>query len=318
MSGHSPGSGVGGVVLEKARGFGDWRGRRVDISAIFIGKNSWTESYDRFVTNEVFQSNGAVLALKNSGIQILLTIPLVTKADAGKFAYVAGGAIDAKHQAVADKIRTLIGNGRIYLRLGHEADEGYPWSYTNHGGIGQPDPANPSDYKAAWSRIARLYKNTLPGAKIVWNVLKNTRQRIGDYYPGDDVVDIISVDIYDNGSGGYCNSPQSSAWNNFCRGFYNPSTGISKGVAGALAFARQRGKKIGVDEWGATNDDLAASNGANNSYFVQGMYDFFWANSQYIEYESYFNRAGGGRHQIWPKTSYNPLPSDAYQEKYRP
>lgn len=314
MSGFSAGTGIGATATDRAREFGAWRGRGVDIIAIFIGKNSWQNSYEAYLTNEVFKPTGAVPVLKNAGIEILLTVPLVTKADAGKFAMVASGGIDAKHQAVADKIKSLIGNGRIYLRLGHEADEGYPWSYTGNGAAN----AVPAEYKAAWSRIARIYKNTLPGAKMVWNVLKNTRGKITDFYPGDDAVDILSIDIYDNGSGGYCNSATSTGWVNFCKGDYNPATGVSKGVNGILKFAKSRGKKIGVDEWGATNDDLAASNGANNSFFVQGMYDFFAANSAYIEYESYFNRAGGGRHQIWPKTTYNPLPSDSYLQKWRP
>jgi len=315
-SGVSPGTSKGAVALEKIKGFAAWRGRPVDIAAVFIGKNSWQKDYEAYLTNEVLRPDGAVAVLKQAGVQVLLTVPLVTKNDAGRFDRVARGEIDAKHQAVADKIKSLIGEETIYLRLGHEADEGYPWSYTGHGGSG-PNPADPADYRAAWGRIASIYKKTLPNAKMVWNVLKNTRQKIGDYYPGDEVVDIISIDVYDNGSGGFCDSATAPGWVKMGLGSYDPQTGVSKGVAGLLAFAKRHQKKIGVDEWGATNKELDASNGANNAFFVRGMYDFFAANSDHIEYESYFNRAGGGQHQIWPKTRYNPLPSDSYLKKWR-
>ncbi|MFO1243267.1 MAG: glycosyl hydrolase [Rickettsiales bacterium] len=315
-SGVSPGTGKGSVALSNMAGFGAWRGRPVDVGVIFIGNNSWSVSYEAYLTNEVLQPNGAVAAMLNNGIYPVMTVPLVTKADAGKFSMVATGGIDAQHTAIAKKIASVTQGRPIYLRLGHEADEGYPWSYT--GNDGAEDPADPATYRAAWGRIATIYHNNVPGAIMVWNVLKNTRLRPVDYYPGDGVVDVLSIDIYDNGSGGYCDSPTGAAWTKMCYGAFNAAAGTSKGANGWLQFAKSHGKKVAFDEWGATNDDLAAGNGANNSWFVTGMFNFFAANYQDIEYESYYNRAGGGRHQIWPKTSYNPLPSDAYLNAYRP
>lgn len=170
--------------------------------------------------------NGALVALRQAGILPLLTVPLVLKKHAGKFSVVAGGAIDAQHEAIARKIKSLMGNDTIYLRLGHEADEGYPWSYTGHDGA-EPNPANPADYRAAWGRIASIYNKTLPGAKMVWNVLKNTRQKVTDCYPGDAVVDIISIDVYDNGSGGFCDSATAPGWLKMGLGSFDAATGVS-------------------------------------------------------------------------------------------
>ncbi len=312
-SGFSPGTGRGSVALENARGFGNWRGRPVDVGIVFIGKNSWQTSYEAYLTNEVLRPDGAVRAFSEAGICPVLTVPLVTLQDFMKFGMVASGGIDAKHQAIANKIKEAIGDGVIYLRLGHEADEGYPWSYTN------PDvaPANPAEYKAAWGRISKIYKTTIPNARIVWNVLKNTRLSVKDYYPGSDVVDVISIDPYDNGSGGFCDSATSRGWVNMCYGSYDPASGKSKGVNGILQFAKSVGKRIAVDEWGASNKPHTAEDGANNSYYAAAMYDFFNANKDYIEYESYYNRAGAGKHQIWPRVEYNGKVSDAYLSKYR-
>lgn len=322
-SGSSPGTSDGTQAAANTKGFGDWRGRPDDVGVIFIGNNAWTSTYASFLTNQVLRSDGALKGLLDADIIPVMTVPLVVCTDEGKFSMVASGAIDASHTAIADKIASVTQGRLIYLRLGHEADSGYPWSYTAHaqtntacGTDTQPDPAIATDYVAAWRRIAAIYHSHVPGAKLVWNVLKNTRQKITDYYPGDDVVDVLSVDIYDNGSGGWCNSATSSGWLNFCLGSFNSGAGTSKGVNGLLQFATSRGKKIAVDEWGVVNSTHTATNTANGSFFVAGMYDFFAAHSSSIEYESYYNRAGGGDHQIWPKTDYNPLPSDAYLDRY--
>ncbi len=318
-SGASPGTSDGILALEKAKGFGEWRGRAVDISTHFIGSNSFSVSYDAFLTNEVLKPDGALVKLKGSGIEMLLAIPLVTKADAGKFAMVATGVIDAKHQAVANKIKSYIGDGSIYIRLGWEADQGYPWSFNNHDGVGQPNPANPVDYRNAWSRIARIYKTTLPGSKLVWNKLKEARSDLRAYYPGDDAVDVISLDLYDNGfSGGYCSSATSIGWIQGCLGNYDAATGKAKGLIGTLTFAKLHGKQMALDEWGATNETLNSDNGADNDFFVKGVFEFLKANASFVAYDSYYNRAGGGRHQIWPKTTYNPRPSDAYLKAWHP
>jgi hypothetical protein len=326
-SGVSPGTGKGDQAVENATGFGEWRGRPVDVAVVFLGNLGWASakggSYEKMAELETIAPKGAVEALLEAGITPVMTVPLMSSDDFMRFDYVASGAIDEQHQKVADNIAKATNGRRIYLRLGHEADEGYPWSYTNKGDI-----ADPAQYKAAWQRIAAIYRKTVPGAKMVWNLLKNTRQAVADYYPGDDVVDIISIDMYDNGPK-FC--ADEDVWRHNCLGKYDPSTGVSNGIGGILAFAKSHGKKIAIDEWGATNGKncakservdgdcpLSPDNGANNTFFTAAMFDFFKAHKDDIEYESYYNRAGKGRHQVWPRTDYNALVSDTYLAKYHP
>ena len=326
-SGVSPGTPKGGPAVENATGFGEWRGRPVDVAVVFLGNLGWASgkggSYEKMAELETIAPKGAVEALLEAGITPVMTVPLMSSDDFMRFDYVAGGAIDEQHQKVADNIARASNGQRIYLRLGHEADEGYPWSYTNKGQV-----ADPAQYKAAWQRIAMIYRKTVPGAKLVWNVLKNTRQAVADYYPGDDVVDIISIDIYDNGPK-FCADEE--VWRRNCLGKYDPKTGVANGIGGILAFAKSHGKKLAIDEWGATNGKncaksdrdggecpLSPDNGANNSFFTAAMFDFFQAHKDDIEYESYYNRAGKGRHQVWPRTDYNAQVSDTYLAKYHP
>ena len=87
-------------------------------------------------------------------------------------------------------------------------------------------------------------------------------------------------------------------------------------MKGVLDFARAHGKKIGLDEWGATNNTLRANDGANNNFFAANVFKFLNTNRKYIEYESYFNLGGGNRHQIYPQVNYNLRPSKAYLTKW--
>lgn len=315
-SGSSPGTDLHDPAVEKVNGFGAWRGRPDDVAVAFISNGNWNEtgSYAKSANALTIGPNGSVKGIMDAGAIPVLGVPVLTNADFMRFDLAASGSLDDEHQAIADRIAQAVGNKKIYIRVGWETDEGYPWSYTNGSPPGTPD-ADPSVYKASWRRIAAIYKNTVPNSVIVWNVLKNTRKAVRDYYPGDDLVDVISIDIYD-GYGGTCEN--ATKWAQNCLGSYNPDTGVSKGIGGILAFAKTRGKKIAVDEWGAVNSTRTSDHVSNNSYYVSAMFDFFMANKEWIEYESYFNRAGGGTHQIWPREEYNGNVSDAYLAKYRP
>ena len=301
------------TLLARIKAFDNWRGRTSGVALQFISFHYFTKDYVDFLQAPALTANLA--AFKTTSLTNIFSIPLVKKADAGKFAYVAAGNIDAPHQAIATRLRQIMGSGRIYIRLGWESDHGYPWSISLHGGVGQPDPAIPADYIAAWRRIALIYKSKLPGAVMVWNTLKDPPINWAGYYPGDDVVGLISIDLYDNGAGGFFTS-DNAAWKTFGLGSYDAATGRVRGMKGVLDFARSRGKKIGLDEWGATNNTLRATDGANNGFFAPAVFKFLNDNKKYVEYESYFNLGGGQRHQIYPRVSYNAKPSKAYLTKW--
>jgi hypothetical protein len=301
------------VLLERIRDFDAWRGWPSDVALQYISHHYFERDYPAFLEAPALTANLA--AFWQAGLVPILSIPLVTKADAGRFAYVAAGKIDRHHRAVARRLRQIMGSDRIYLRLGWEGDYGYPWSVSGHEGAGQPDPAVPADYVGAWRRIARLYRDAVPGAVMVWNCVKRPRVPWADYYPGDDVVDIVSIDIYDNGNGGYFTG-DNAAWRKLGLGFYDPTTGRLQGLRGVLDFARSRGKKIAVDEWGATNKTLRPSDPANNDFFAAAVFDFLMVNRSQIAYELYFNTPG--RHQIYPPVEHNRQVGAAYLSHWRP
>jgi hypothetical protein len=301
------------TLLQRIRKFDIWRRRSSDVVQQYISYHYFERDYPAFLASPALTANLA--AFRRAGLVPILSIPLMTKADAGRFAYVAAGRIDHHHRAVARRLRQIMGNDRIYLRLGWEGDHGYPWSVSGHDGVGRPDPAAPADYIPAWRRIARLYRDAVPGALMVWNCLKRPRVDWADYYPGDDVVDIISMDIYDNGTGGYFTA-DNAIWQKFGLGSYNPATGYFQGLRGLLEFARTRGKKIAADAWGATNKTLHPSDPANNDFFAAAVFDFLMTNRAHVAYDVYFNTPG--RHQIHPVVPHNRRVSAAYRSRWQP
>jgi hypothetical protein len=151
--------------------------------------------------------------------------------------------------------------------------------------------------------------------QIVWNHLKASQTRIGKYYPGDDVIDIIGVDPYDNGQSlgsGFIDDDK--AWEKFL-GAYDPATGSVQGIAGFRDFAIAHGKKISYCEWGATcQNENYMPDGSNNSYYVPKMVEWFKGLGDLLVYENYFN--GPQKHKVYPKTNCQPLVSDAYKAAY--
>jgi hypothetical protein len=301
------------TLLERIRDFDAWRRRPSDVALQYISHHYFERDYPAFLEAPALTANLA--AFWQAGLVPILSIPLVTEADAGRFAHVAAGRIDRHHRAVARRLRQIMGNDRIYLRLGWEGDYGYPWSVSGHGGVGRADPAAPADYVGAWRRIARLYREAVPGSVLVWNCVKRPRVAWADYYPGDDVVDIVSIDIYDNGNGGYFTA-DNAAWRRLGLGSYNAATGRLQGLRGVLDFARSRGKKIAVDEWGATNRTLRPSDPANNDFFAAAVFDFLMANRAHVAYELYFDTPG--RHPIFPPVDHNRRVRAAYLSRWRP
>jgi hypothetical protein len=102
----------------------------------------------------------------------------------------AAGAHDEQYRTVA---RRLIGRGvsDAVLRLGHEPDgDWYPWSAQS----------SCEDYVAAFRHVAELFREESAEFRIEWTGTLRYFDEFGPCaYPGDDVVDIMGLDVYDRG-----------------------------------------------------------------------------------------------------------------------
>lgn len=151
-------------------------------------------------------------------------------------AQAAAGALDAQWHAIG---AALAQHPNVFaVRLGHECNGGwYPW--TIQGG-------NEAAYAAAFRRCALILRDHVPGLKLDWNV--NWQQPDPTAaYPGDDVVDYVTMDLYEDSQ--WTPGAPAVRW----AGFLDPWNHI--GLNWLATFAATHGKMIGIPEYGSNYDD---------------------------------------------------------------
>lgn len=158
----------------------------------------------------------------------------------------AAGVNDTHWAALA---RTLAATrlGNCVLRIGRELNTGYRWKAT---------PSNVSAYRTGYARIVNTMRSAGFSGTFMWNPMVMPGNFGGSgggtesAYPGDSVVDVIGLDIYDaSWSGIYPTSPDlvtapmhQAVWDGFLIGW--------DGLRGWYNFARARGKQLAFPEWG--------------------------------------------------------------------
>lgn len=180
-------------------------------------------------------------------------------------AQIAAGLEDSAYEYVASQIAWAQPNAII--RIGWEANgDWFPWSAAT---------GEQTDYIAAFRHVAAIFKAASPGFRIDWCVNFGPVNVPADQiYPGDDVVDIIGMDIYDN-------NPQSAtdpeaSWQNYLNSPY--------GLIWHKQFAAQHNKPMSYPEWGVGQQ-------GDNPTFVSGMAN--WIANNNVLYNDYWNTDAG-------------------------
>lgn len=302
--------------------FGAWRGRELDCATAFMGSTYYgNPDPSNWPNSTATRRNGDMERIKNSDRIAILAYPMLVNADKYNFKKCVNDAGYLKsYQANANELKAIYGTSStadpVYVRIGWEANKGYPWSFDGN--------VQPDDYIPAWRRIADIFLNTCPNVVLVWNHLKEGKATFHSYYPGSDVVGVIGLDFYDNGwFGGYCTNETN--WQKQ-KGVWNPSTGQVSGWEGFIKYARYLNKSLAFDEWGASflKDGRVDTNLANNSFFVGRMFKYFQDivnGGQEIVFENYFN--GNINNRILESdgrtlTSYSTNVGKAYKAAWTP
>jgi hypothetical protein len=189
-----------------------------------------------------------------------------------------------EYDAHADRLgRNLVaaGLGDSVIRLSHEANG--TWTKD---GLGD-DPAAYDDWRTSWGRFARAM-DAVPGSdfRFDWTVNAGTRPiPLDTYYPGDDVVDIVGVDVYDFwdepvlGPAPTDPAPTDPATRWAVR-YAEPG-----GTGSVVAFAKAHDKPLSIPEWGLSA--IGHKGGAgDNPMFVDGIAGIVADND--VAYQSYF------------------------------
>jgi len=150
-------------------------------------------------------------------------------------------------------------------------------------------------------------------------------------WPGDDVVDVVGVDVYDEtwapetypwpeGTGAeVILSRQKKVWKEWI-------VGSRRGLSFWTAFAKEHGKPLAIPEWGLNHREDGHA-GRDNPYFIERMHEFVTDPAHRVSFHGYFdvNADADHRHQLSPgvpgsgkqEGSEYPLAAARFRELFR-
>lgn len=262
------------------------RGRRHDVYVEFSGRNNFAD-----VVRVVSTWHPRVYAQRPG--RLSLALPMLTNDMRFQWQRCLNGSLD-RHFLDIGRALNSKGLGNAIIRLGWEANgSGFPWKIRE----------NVSEYKACFQRQVQLLRSVAPGLQIDWTMRKATEGRQGAHmlYPGDQFVDIVGVNYYDW-------FPAARTQRDWDAAYSATYQGGPRGLGTWLTFARSRGKKLSVPEWGVAT---SAGGGGDNPFYVQKMHETFRRNAASMAYEGYFNCSD--RHRLYPTNSL-PRASAAYRQ----
>ena len=271
---------------------GAWRGRPMDFATVYPQYADW---------NQIADPSSCIGLFAGFKGRLALGLPMLPSNRAGQWDDILSGAHDDTFRTIARNMRSA-GFGDSAVRVGLEANgDWFPWG---------ANASNAAQYKAAFRRIVGVMRAEAPQLSFWFdtsasaNPLPGGSNRLDVFsmlYPGDDVVDGISMDHYDFYSVVAHNASEFAA-------AMRPQNGA--GLGDAVDFARKHGKGFAVPEWG-----LHAQQGAgDNPYFFTGMYGFFQQNKDVLVFEDYFNEnASYIGASIWDPVQ-NPQSSAVYKQ----
>ncbi len=256
----------GGFNPASAERFEAWMGRPSDFNVEFLTETAFTDytKPDGTKVTDSLAHAGWLPALwsqaKRSDRNMLFSIPLSTKQD-NSLAHVAAGHYDATYRSVAGSIAHSYPNAVIRIGWEFNADW-YSWAAKGRA----------QDYIDAFRHVAQIFKSASSGFTIDWcpDHGFSSNMPAETAYPGDDVVDVIGMDIYNDYRWGDFKDSPDKRWV-WLRDF-------SHGLAWQVRFAAEHHKPMSLPEWGVNRDD---------ALFIEHMHE--WITQHDYAYAAYWN-----------------------------
>lgn len=291
----------GGLSAVTVRDFESYLGRPVYAVVDFLSTKSWAEAR-AVASSHMFGEPGGRPGWSSfrdpSSFLFVESVPLVTgtadpKTPAGARAAVsalrdvAAGENDADFAAIAS---TLVQGGfpEAVIRLG--------WEHTGDWFLWRAD-LDPEAWVQAWRRAVSAMRS-VPNARFrfEWTLVNSREATAKDpsrWYPGDEWVDIIGMDVYDSWSGPAgvqrpSQDPRQRSWENPAA-VWAEMQRQPYGLVWIRDFAKQRGKPMAFGEWSLSGGGTSFPTKAGNDdpFFIQAMYD--WIDANPVVYHAYFS-----------------------------
>ncbi|MBI1372631.1 MAG: beta-mannanase [Phycisphaera sp.] len=288
--------------------FGQWLGRDTVWGLDFIGAETW----DSVGWPTWWLDAWSKWVEAKPGRRLIFSIPILagpvdgsgpTQGAKGVGVPVSleRGAAGEYDQHIRDLANNLVkyGLGDTILRPGWEFNgDWYAWRAK-----GRTDA-----FIAYWRRIVTTMRS-VPGGdalKFCWNPTLGDQQFSADEaWPGDEYVDYVGVDVYDETwiDGAYPLPADASAeeierrrlkaWNDW-------HYGSKRGLAFWSQFAKDHGKPLAIPEWGVVRANHQHC-GLDNPLFIERMHAFITDPANNVAFHCYFDvNTDDLRHQLSP------------------
>ena len=147
-----------------------------------------------------------------------------------------------------------------------------------------------TQWKACFTSAAKALKAGGPGLRIAWHMAKKGKVNVNTIWPAEAPITNVGVSHYDD-------ARPASAW--------RPPTAAQWGLRAWLTFARSKGKRLELAEWGVGRR-------GDNPNYIQNMYEFFRDAGDGLAHEGYLN---GNEHQLYSRTRW-PRSSARYRDLF--
>ncbi len=270
---------TGPGTLATHTSFEQWLGRSVPVTTDYIDyKGGWQKD---FIDSQLWLAQPwGKWAKKTPNSRLVLGVPMLESQNTAQFSQGANGAFDVYFRSLAENL-VKNGLGDSVIRLGYEANCNTigPWQATD----------NPAGYIKLYRHEVGVM-SSVPGAAFAydWTVCNGLQNghalnTFDSFYPGNDVVDIVGMDIYDVKWMDPGATPQ-QRWD------YAYSRRL--GIGEFLQFAASHGKAVSYPEWGLYRPGDNFAGGGDNPYFINKMDELIKSTNPV--YQSYFNLNWGG------------------------
>jgi hypothetical protein len=204
---------------------------------------------------------------------------------------VANGGANSYFETLAKNLVSA-GFGSSYIRLGWEFNADWMgWSICNQDDSGLTSWA--SDFVPAFRNIVTSMRS-VSGAnfKFIWNPIDSSNSscagaNLENFYPGDNYVDMVSLDTYD-GIGGdtsdaarwtdMANGVNTGGWTAVTPDAINGQKFEGYGMDWLAAFGKAHDKEVGLPEWGLESSGENGG-GGDDAYFITQMANWIKANA---------------------------------------
>lgn len=250
-------SGGTGLGADK---FAAWRGTPLGVATGWAPWDNWDNMLG-------YMSGTNPRKLRSLSSNVSIGVGLFPK-NGGNLSDCAANRYATNHRTIGSRLAAN-GVGNAEIRLGWEANGSwYPWT-----AVGR----SAGDWKACFTNAARALKQGGPELRITWHMAKRGQIDVANIWPDQAPITNVGVSHYDDSQ---------------ARFGTETSSGSPWGLRAWLNFARSKGKKLEMAEWGAGRS-------GDNPAYIESMYDFFRAAGDGLAHESYFN---AGDSMLYPST----------------